>query len=264
VHHKIIATLSPNSPQIEEMLLLAQKMEITELLLAGVNHDLRSMMTIILGGLQYFAKDSNLKPESHELIETMISAGKQSTKILELFAIINKREHPPVFAYKDLNGLIREAVQFVMCGKNKKIGVNFQLSPILERASINSDLINRVIINLAVNAAQAMEKTKVKSLVVKTKNLKLKTERTIGGNKLSPGEYVIFSISDTGSGITPENIKKIFQPYFSTKGSHGTGLGMPIVYDSVVNQHKGAITLRSSPGMGTTITVYLPRKKIEE
>ena len=142
------------------------------------------------------------------------------------------------------------------------IGISTSLHPHLRTISADRVTIEQVIMNLAINARDAMPRGG--KLSIRTENVKIDEEYCQSVPEARPGDFVRFSITDTGEGMNAETVQRIFEPFFSTKGAgKGTGLGLSVVY-GIVQQHGGWINVYSEPGHGTTFKVYFPAQKEKE
>jgi two-component system, cell cycle sensor histidine kinase and response regulator CckA len=148
--------------------------------------------------------------------------------------------------------LVTECTRFALSGSPVKPA--FDVHPDLWAADVDTGQVGQVVQNLVLNAMQAMPKGGV--LEVALHNTDLHEEAIPADAPLTPGKYVLISVKDAGTGIPPEVLNRIFDPYFSTK-EKGSGLGLAISY-SIVRQHGGAITVESEVGVGTCFRVYLP------
>jgi two-component system cell cycle sensor histidine kinase/response regulator CckA len=157
----------------------------------------------------------------------------------------------------DLNGVLAEASRMLRRLIGENIDLVTQLDPELGRVRADPGQIEQILVNLAVNARDAMPGGG--RLVVETSNVDLH-ERDPGGRvPAEPGRYVLLAVTDTGSGMDPETRRHIFEPFFTTKErGKGTGLGLATVY-GIVKQNSGDILVQSEVGQGTRIEVYLPR-----
>ena len=244
--------------QNEKLFIQAQKMEVAEIIIAGVAHDFRNILAIMLGNVELLMMDDETKLESQKKLEAIHEAGQKGVGILNQLLAFSKKDCPDSHQLLDLNSLIQKSLKLLSSGEYKSIKQQWQLEPDLKRVIGNEALLSRVIINLVKNAAQAMEKTETKEWHLKTENMHLENKLYVEHTQLKPGDYVVFTLSDTGCGIIPENLERVFIPYFSTKGAQGTGLGLHVAKDIVEKQHNGAITVKSEVGKGTTIKIYLP------
>jgi PAS domain S-box-containing protein len=234
------------SRKIELELARNQKMESLGVLAGGVAHDFNNLLTIILGYMDLISMKCGDGEKFKDMFVAIKGAIERATHLSrQLLAFSRGGEmQKKIF---DINDIVRESVKLALSGKSIEGKINLELHPKMIEADENQ--ISQVLMNLIINACQAMNNVGV--LKITTKNIFLKNEPT-----LMAGEYVIVKIKDSGSGISQTNLDKIFDPFFSTK-ENGRGLGLATVY-SIVRRHGGKITVWSKVGVGTTFTVFLP------
>ena len=247
--NKLIATRN----QLEEQLRQAQKMEAIGRLAGGVAHDFNNLLTVILGysGILRDCAEDEDAVEAVDQIEK--AAGRAAALTTQLLAFSRKhvlRLHPV-----DLNSLISGMQEFLQRLIGEDISFLVELDPQLPKVKADSGQIEQVIMNLAVNARDAMPAGG--RLLIST--------RAAAVGKAEPefvpvrkGSYAVLTVSDTGEGMDAATRARIFEPFFTTKASgKGTGLGLSTVF-GVVEQSGGTITVSSEPGQGATFTIFLP------
>jgi signal transduction histidine kinase/ActR/RegA family two-component response regulator len=240
----------------EEQLRQSQKMEAVGRLAGGVAHDFNNLLTAILGYAELLASNRDLTPTSRQSVEMIQKAGRQAAAVThQLLAFSRKQMLQPRVI--DLNALVIDFEKILQ----RVIGEHIDLKtrPEAEGARVKADpnQIEQVILNLGVNARDAMPKGG--SLLIRTANVELDAA-TVRAHALdlTPGTYVLLEVSDTGKGMTDEVMSRIFEPFFTTKEpGKGTGLGLATVY-GVVKQSGGSVTVESDPGAGSTFRIYLP------
>ncbi len=236
--------------QAEHDRLVLGKLESTGILAGGIAHDFNNLLAGMLMSLQTACSNKSTVDEMRESIEEIersVLAAKSLTQQLITFARGGASVRQPT----DLGKLLRESFSLVLSGSSVRSEVF--VAPELSLAEVDGGQIGQVIRNLVLNAREAMPKGGVVTL--RASNVVLGQ----GTAALPPGDYVQIEVADQGTGIPPEVLPKIFDPYFSTKmrgTDKGMGLGLTICH-SVVKKHAGAITVASSP-TGTTFHVYLP------
>src|SRR5262249_35545032 len=157
----------------------------------------------------------------------------------------------------DLNDLIVETSRLLKRLLREDIEYNVRLGESLGRAMADPGQIEQVLLNLTVNASDAMPEGG--TLTIKTENVCVDEKYTLSHPSVNPGEYVLLTVSDSGHGMSAETKARIFEPFFTTKEpGKGTGLGLATVY-GIVNQSSGCIHVESSPGNGTRLEIYLPQ-----
>lgn len=237
--------------QADDERLRISKLESIGLLAGGIAHDFNNIMTGVLGYISFAKLDiepqnpiyNRLSEAEHAAIEA-----KNLTQQLLTFA----KGGAPVKEIVSIPDLLTESVSFVLRGSNVRCEWDIPVDTWPVRADAGQ--IKQVIHNLVINATQAMPNGGV--LTIRNTNLVLGTATQIKGRTLAPGFYIKLTFSDQGVGMTQEQLKNIFDPYFTTK-STGTGLGLTTVY-TIITRHEGAITVESTPGEGATFELYLP------
>ena len=239
--------------QLETQLLQAKKMEALGALASGIAHDFNNVLMGIMGyaSLMLSELDSN-HPHYAKLqsIEQHVRSGANLTRQLLNFA---RGKTGDVVAV-NLNELLEKTAQ--MFGRTKKeLTIIQQLDPSLWAAAVDAGQIERVFLNLYLNAWQAMPGGGTLKLATENRTL---TNAAAEIYRLPPGRYVAITATDTGIGMEEEVMQRIFEPFFTTKESeNGTGIGLASVY-GIIKNHKGAISVTSRKGHGTTFTILLP------
>lgn len=249
--------------ELQASYLQSQKMEAVGRLAAGVAHDFNNLLTVINGYADLIDHGINDGEEANQLISEIRSAGQRaSTLTKQLLAFSRKQVLKPKRV--DLGVLVDELGHMLerLLGEDVILSLNIgkQLWPI----SVDPNQLEQVIVNLAVNARDAMHLGG--TLSIEAENIVLEGDIHVGsdGKIISPGQYVVLRVSDNGSGMDPEIIGHIFEPFFTTKDqSQGTGLGLATVY-GIINQSGGSIQVDSVLNQGTTFSIYLPGLASEE
>jgi len=250
-----------NEKRLENQLIQSQKMEAIGTLAGGIAHDFNNLMAIIQGNVSLAMYDLDLNHPVYENlrnIEKQIRSGAKLTSQLLGYAKKGKYEVQPI----DLNQLVRETSGTF--GRTKKeLSITHKLAPDLFPIEVDQGQIEQMLLNLYVNAAEAMPAGG--ALIIKTVNA---THAELKSKLYAPqsGTYVHLSITDSGEGIDNAIQSRIFDPFFTTKGlGGGTGLGLASVY-GIVKGHNGYIEVDSEKGHGTTFHIYLPAsdKKVKQ
>lgn len=241
----------------EEALRQAQKMEAVGQLTGGVAHDFNNLLTIIVGGLDTIRR---AKPEDHARIKRaadMALQGAQRASSLTSRLLAFSRRQPLTPKPLDLNGLVRDMTELLHRTLGEQIELEGVLSPRLWTVEADANQLESAIINLAVNARDAMPGGG--KLTIETANMFLDQRYVETTAEVVPGQYVLISVSDTGSGIPKDVVSRVFEPFYTTKEvGRGTGLGLSMVY-GFVKQSGGHVTIYSEVGEGTTVKMYFPR-----
>jgi PAS domain S-box-containing protein len=239
---------------LEEQYHQAQKVESIGRLAGGVAHDLNNLLTPILGYSEILKDDLDPSDTRRESVEEVLNAGFRARDLVrQLLAFSRKQtlEYRPM----DLNIALTGFGKLLQRTIREDIEIEIIPSPDILTIMADIGQIEQVIMNLAVNAQDAMPEGGC--LTIETATAELDEEYAAKHQGVKPGTYVMLGISDTGCGMDEETLDQVFEPFFSTKGELGTGLGLSTVY-GIVKQHGGNIWGYSEPGKGTTFKVYLP------
>jgi two-component system cell cycle sensor histidine kinase/response regulator CckA len=239
-----------------EQLRLAQKMEAIGQLAGGVAHDFNNLLTVILGYSQLLAANLRDQPEDFSAIEEIRKAGESAAALTgQLLAFSRKQILEP--RVLDLNKVVQHIQGMLSRLIGEDIQIVFKLDPGLGSVRADAGQIEQVVMNLAVNARDAMPKGG--HLSIETANVELDDTYSQSHVPVLPGLHVMLAVSDTGVGMDEATRSRIFEPFFTTKEKgKGTGLGLATVY-GIVKQSGGYIWVYTEPGRGTTFKVYLPR-----
>jgi len=244
-----------NEKKLEAQLQQAQKMEAVGTLAGGVAHDFNNLLQAILGysDLLLMSKKEGEK-DWHEL-QQIKKAGLRAKELTsQLLTFSRKAESKP--KPLDLNHEVEEVVKLLERTIPKMIEIELNLSHSLNVIMGDSFQLGQVLMNLAVNARDAMPDGG--KLIIETNNIDLDEKYSRFHLGVNPGKYVLLSMSDTGHGMDGETIGHIFEPFYTTKQvGRGTGLGLAMVY-GIVKKHGGYITCYSEPNQGTTFKLYFP------
>ena len=231
-----------------------QRLEALGTLASGIAHDLNNLLTPILMSSRMMQRGGeNLDREA--LLETIVAGASRGAELISqllTFARGGDGQHRPV----DVRELLTEVSAILEHTLRKDIVLQVSVEPNLQEVFGDETEISQVIMNLAINAHDAMPNGG--TLGITAKPMSLDAERTFSLVTLQPGDYVAISVTDTGTGIPPSIRDRIFDPFFTTKErGQGTGLGLSTSL-GIVRGHDGALDVRSSVGQGTTVTVILP------
>ena len=239
----------------EDQLRQAQKMEAIGQLTGGIAHDFNNLLTIILGNNELLAHSMELGSRQRRFLDAASGAaerGAQLTGQLLSFA----RQQPLDPKIVDINELVRDMLDMLHRTLGETIDLRTDLAADLGKASVDPVQLHNALLNLAINARDAMPDGGL--LLIETSNVDLDEDEASRRVDVSPGNYVRLSVRDTGTGIPPEIQSRVFEPFFTTKSpGKGTGLGLSMVH-GFAKQSDGHIEIYSELGFGTAISLYLP------
>lgn len=234
---------------LTDKLVQADKLVLLGQLSAGIAHEIRNPLAAVNLNLQVLKRKIALDSAESKNIDTALKGVDRISKIVEVTLNFSRPAIPDIQGL-DINALLPQTIELVSTSiRRKEIAIDIQLDKNLPLVSADAKQMQQVFINLITNAADAI-KTKGK-IAIKTYKEK--------NTRYGEGEFVVASIRDSGVGIPPEDLPKIFNPFFTRK-AEGTGLGLPIT-QRILHQHNGIIDVESTPGAGTIFYVKLPIPK---
>jgi two-component system, cell cycle sensor histidine kinase and response regulator CckA len=242
--------------ELEEQLIRAQKMEAVGRLAGGVAHEFNNALTTITGFsdliLRGMGEDDPMRPDIEEISRAAWRAAGVANRLMVFSS--SEVSQPEVL---DLGGVVAAAQRMLaqLIGEDIELQVDLQSEPTHVHADRRQ--LEQVIVNLAVNARDAMPVGGRLTVRTRLATLDVDAGRRLGG--VVPGEFVVLTLQDTGQGMTPDVLARIFDPFFTTKeAGKGTGLGLSIVY-GIVRRAGGAVEVESEPEKGTIFRIYLPK-----
>ncbi len=241
--------------EAQSALLRSQKLQAVGELAGGMAHDFNNLLTVITGNLELLGL-RQLDEKARDLLRRAEQAATMGGRLASRLLIIGRRQRlQPVTI--DLNELARSMIDILRRTLGDQIEIHSAFGDALWPTRADVSEIENAILNLAINARDAMPNGG--KLVISTSNKALGPDDVAGEAGLTPGDYVMLSVSDTGVGIPRENIARVFEPYFTTKqAGRGTGLGLSTIY-GFAKQSGGHLTIYSEIGKGTSVRLYLPR-----
>ena len=241
--------------KLENQLRQAQKMEAVGTLAGGLAHDFNNILQVIYGSTQLMQEELSPGSSGQGDLARIMSAAERATELVkQLLAFSRKAESH--LRPLDLNQLVSQVGRMLSRVIPKVIDFELHLFEGLETIMADPNQIQQVLMNLGINARDAMPDGG--RIIIETKSITLDREYTRQQVDVAPGRYVLLTLSDTGRGMDREVLEHIFEPFYTTKETgQGTGLGLAMVY-GIIKNHGGHVTCYSQPGQGTVFKIYLP------
>ena len=242
--------------ELQNQLVQAQKLEAIGTLAGGIAHDFNNIVFAITGFTELAMLDMPPESTAHANLERVMEAARRSGDMVKQILAFSRQGEAETELI-DLRPLVQEGLKFLRAAIPSTIEIRQSVEPDLGKIVGDPTQIHQVLMNLCVNASHAIKDNKG-TISVDLSEVELDADFTRENPPLVPGKHLRLKIADTGSGIPPEILKKIFDPYFTTKeAGKGTGLGLSVVH-GIVTKHKGAITITSELGKGSTFSVFFP------
>jgi len=246
---------------LEDQLRRSQRMEAVGRLAGGIAHDFNNLLTVILGDTELALSDiPEVEARQRELLQEVMDAGKRAAALTRQLLVFSRRQvvERQIF---NLNDLISEVEKMLRRLIEENIDLETRRAPDLGLVNADRGQIEQVLVNLVVNARDAMPEGG--KLVIETENVRLDDAWAAAHPGTRGGEYVLLAVTDSGTGMSDEVKTHLFEPFFTTKQrGTGTGLGLATSY-AIVQRHGGYISVYSRVNVGTTMAVYLPRSEAE-
>ncbi len=246
---------------LQEQVQQAQRMESIGTLAGGIAHDFNNLLTIVLGYSELLILSKDKKSPGCEEAQAIHQAAARGADLVKQILTFSRRTetHPrPI----NLNNEVKQTEKLLYRTIPKMIEIELHLAADLKTIRADSGEMEQILLNLAVNARDAMPTGG--RLIIETRDEYLDEEDCRMHLDAKPGEYVVLIVSDTGCGMSKDVMDHIFEPFYTTKKvGDGTGLGLAMVY-GIVKGHGGHITCYSEPGAGTTLKIYFPTLETEE
>jgi len=242
--------------RLQAQLFQSQKLEAVGTLAGGIAHDFNNILTVMLGCTELAMDEVPVATEAHENLEEVLKAGRRAKALVQQILTFSRSDQEERHRLC-LQTVVQEALTFLSAVLPKTVRLHCDLTCPTEIIFANSTQIQQVIINLCINAIQAMEE---KGGILQVGLQRIVAADCLGHtiDGLPPDPCLVLTVHDTGCGMSPEILERMYEPFFTTKAvGKGTGLGLAIVH-GIVKNHGGVITVDSQPGQGTTFYVYLP------
>ncbi len=247
----VIADVSERK-RLEEQFRQAQKMEAVGRLAGGVAHDFNNLLTVISGYTQMLLDETEEGDGRRDFVQEIVNAAESATSLTDQLLAFSRRQivSPRVIELNELVGGMNHMMRRLL---GEDIELETRLTPQLPKVKVDPGQLQQVLMNLVVNARDAMPGGGV--IAIETGSVTVGESHPEG---VAAGAYVTLSVSDSGKGMTEEVRRRAFEPFFTTKGrGKGTGLGLSTVY-GIIKQAGGDVTIRSEPDRGSTFRIYLP------
>ncbi|WP_162806240.1 response regulator [Sphingosinicella terrae] len=241
---------------LEDSIRHAQKMEVVGQLTGGLAHDFNNLLAVIIGNLDLVEEDLTDETLAEPVREAIAAALRGRDLNQQLLAFSRRQALAPVSV--NINELVSTTGKLSARTLGGSVDVQLQLSDALWSAKVDPAQLESAILNLLINGRDAMPNGG--AIVIETANQTVGPEQRLSrGLDLSPGTYVVITVTDTGEGMSPETLERAFEPFYTTKGvGAGSGLGLSMVY-GFVRQSGGQVRIRSEVGHGTSVQLYLPQ-----
>jgi PAS domain S-box-containing protein len=242
---------------LEANLRHAQKMQSLGTLAGGIAHDFNNILLAISGNARLAVQELSPDHAAQVSLREVTRAANRAASIVNQILLFSRREDEPAHAPVQLSQLVSEALGLLRATIPARIAFKTDLQAQLPLVQGDAAQLHQVLVNLATNAAYAMSERGGR-MSIELRRLLVDATDTRALSGLQPGQHVRLSVSDTGAGMSPAVVERIFEPFFTTKPQgQGTGLGLSVVH-GIVAAHRGAITVNSIEGQGSTFHVYLP------
>jgi two-component system cell cycle sensor histidine kinase/response regulator CckA len=245
---------------LEEQLRQSQKLEAVGQFTGGLAHDFNNLLTVIIGNLDLLQGELQQNPNAHKMAQLALGASLRGSGLVRQLLAFSRRQalEPKVF---DINELIAGATDILGWTLGEQIKVEENLAADLWLAAADQMQVESALVNLAINARDAMPDGG--RFTIATANKHLDARYAADNLEVTPGEYVMLAVSDTGIGIPPETLHRVFEPFFTTKeAGKGTGLGLSMIF-GFAKQSRGHVKIYSEVGHGTTVRLYLPKAEAD-
>ena len=242
----------------EAVIRQSQKLEAIGQLTGGIAHDFNNLLSIVMGNLEAIVRRTPDSDKTHRQARNALTGAERASQLVRRLLAFSRRQ-PLAPKPIDVNQVMIQVAGLLARSLGENIRLETSRAPNLWITDVDPVELEASIINLAINARDAMPTGG--RLTIDARNSVLEAKDCEGIENLSPGEYIVVSVTDQGTGMPPEVLERAFEPFFTTKApGSGSGLGLSQVY-GFVRQSGGYVTIRSEPERGTMVSLYLPRSK---
>jgi len=242
--------------KLEEQLVQAQRMEAIGTLSGGIAHDFNNILTIMMGYTEMAALNAGDDHQLSSALGKVLKAGSRARDLVAQILSFN-RSSEEILKPIELGPIVKEVLKLLRDTLPATIRIKQEIGTDSGIVMADVTKIHQILMNLCTNAYHAMS-DREGELAVHLATETLRTEKAATHFRLKPGRYLRLSVADTGCGMDQHALKRIFEPYYTTKAKgEGTGLGLAVVY-GIVKRYQGAVIVKSQPGEGSVFHVYLP------
>lgn len=242
--------------EAERRLRTAYRLEAVGQLAGGVAHDFNNLLYVVSGNLELISNATATNDRIRTLVERAADAVARGSRLVASLLAFGQRQMLQTISL-DINHRIAEFLPLIQLGVGDRIELALHLDPTLPLCKTNPEQLEAALLNVAINARDAMEGQG--ALTIATRCTDLDREQLADNTEAAPGQFIAISLSDTGSGMSPEVAERAFEPFFTTKDiGQGTGLGLSQVF-GFIRQLGGHVTIKSTLGSGTVVTLFLPQ-----
>ena len=255
--HKDVSSLVER----ESKVLQAQRLEAVGQLTGGIAHDFNNLLGIILGNTELAQQNVSDKNQLNQYLTNSITAIERGSSLIQKLLSFSRQQDLTIESL-DVNTFIQSTFNLIRPVLGEDINIVTELDDTPLTVEVDSSMLSSAILNIAINSRHAMPTGGI--LQIRTSREKFNGELFFSSEEKVYGSYALIAISDTGNGISEENISKVFEPFFTTKAiGHGSGLGLSMVF-GFMKQSKGYINITSRLDKGTTIFLYLPIRSMQK
>jgi PAS domain S-box-containing protein len=255
INYVVVGRDISHEVQLENQIRHVQKMEALGQLAGGIAHDFNNVLSAIIGSAEFAMLEINRKKDPNDLLREILKASDRASTLVRQLLTFSRKETLRIGTH-NLNEIVTGVLKMIKRVIGEHIELEFTPSTGIGIVSVDAGQIENVLMNICINARDAMPGGG--KILLETGHVQLDHTFEIAHEWAKAGEYSWITITDSGTGIPPEVLEHIFEPFFTTKAAgHGTGLGLATVY-GIIRQHNGLVHVYSEVGKGTQFKIYLP------